>query len=256
MILIVKPKRAPAVLLKGVALIEAMAEALAASPNTAGSATDPFAFSKAVYGCKALKTALKTAQHSKCCYCEGEIGAHFPGDVDHFRPKAYSQQTRSGSRIYPGYYWLAYEWKNLYLSCEVCNRVGKRNVFPIADDGVRATSGAHDLIAEKATILDPADKDEDPRDHIRFEANVPVGRTARGRATIEVLGLDRIELNARRLAQFRRLQTLRDLVAVLSAKELTDEEAALLGEAKAEIGEAQHPSAEYSAMARDLLAAN
>ena len=52
------------------------------------------------------------------------------------------------------YWWLAYEWANLYFSCEVCNR-NKRNQFPVI--GERAPTGAtgRALRKELALLIDP-----------------------------------------------------------------------------------------------------
>jgi hypothetical protein len=40
----------------------------------------------------------------------------------HYRPKGGFRQRRSGVLKVPGYYWLAYDWRNLLVSCAVCNR--------------------------------------------------------------------------------------------------------------------------------------
>jgi hypothetical protein len=84
-----------------------------------------FQFDSKIYGDKTVKQALIDAQHKKCCFCEDLVGED--GDVEHFRPKsAYSQQRKFQ---YPGYYWLAYDWNNLYLSCSACNQRHKKNFF-------------------------------------------------------------------------------------------------------------------------------
>jgi len=47
-------------------------------------------------------------QHSgMCVYCEKDLTDNTP-HVEHFRPKSH-------------YWWLAYSWDNLFLSCEECN---------------------------------------------------------------------------------------------------------------------------------------
>ena len=85
--------------------------------------------------------------HGKCAYCETRISG-FPGDTEHFRPKGRVRdlnpvlndgslqivkiQDDNGDEIeHPGYFWLAYHWKNLLPSCEYCNTAGgKGDVFP------------------------------------------------------------------------------------------------------------------------------
>ncbi len=74
----------------------------------------------------------------KCAYCEGALEL-IDGDVDHFRPKgAVSDQhgkpiTIDGDefREHQGYYWLAYDWRNLLPSCKTCNQIYKGSQFPV-----------------------------------------------------------------------------------------------------------------------------
>lgn len=93
-------------------------------------------FEREVYGAAEVKQALRIAQHDKCCFCEAKLGHTQFGDVEHFRPKAGSRQ-RPDDRPMAGYYWLAYAWANLYLSCEVCNRRHKGGLFPLANPAQR-----------------------------------------------------------------------------------------------------------------------
>ncbi|HTE42870.1 MAG TPA: hypothetical protein VK629_18755 [Steroidobacteraceae bacterium] len=253
MIRVSKKKKAPKTLSDGVGLVLGFEAELHRAPATAGSITAPFHFPSKIYGSTPVKKSLKAAQHSKCCYCEGEIGAHSPGDVEHFRPKTRSQQEPKGQRLYPGYYWLAFTWANLYLACDLCNRVGKRDLFPLADNGVRARRSQDLLNLELPLILDPGGS-EDPRNHIGFTDNVPRALTDLGRHTITILGLDRIELNSRRLKHFRRLVALRRVVLAFEGSAMTPDQAAALRDAQAELQQATEPTAEYSAMAQDLLA--
>src|SRR5262249_38675962 len=70
--------------------------------------------------------------NGKCAYCESKFTVSQPGDVEHFRPKGRVvddnfkpirvQHPTKGEIEHPGYYWLAYEWKNLLPSCADCNR--------------------------------------------------------------------------------------------------------------------------------------
>ena len=71
---------------------------------------------------------------NKCAFCESAVGGVSPAEVVHLRPV--SNTLDVGGSVAPDHYWwLAYDWRNLYLSCTTCARVrGTR--FP-----VRATRG-------------------------------------------------------------------------------------------------------------------
>jgi len=97
-------------------------------------------FDRSIYGSPEVKEALREAQHDKCCFCESKITHVSPGDIEHFRPKAAVRQSPQTPLHRPGYYWLAYEWSNLYLACEQCNRRHKQNLFPLLHDSERARS--------------------------------------------------------------------------------------------------------------------
>jgi hypothetical protein len=94
-----------------------------------------------------LKKWLKeNVYHNKCAYCEAPIIRN-PGHAEHFRPKgsvtyrmegSKKQFTRAKTRDaegneieHPGYFWLAYNWRNLLPSCNDCNTaLGKGTQFP------------------------------------------------------------------------------------------------------------------------------
>lgn len=110
-----------------------------------------------------LKVWLSSFSHDKCWYCEAKsIRATF--DVDHFRPKL--RITVDGAELdgHTGYYWLAYEWWNLRLSCQRCNRpedsYGKRNEFPIKDEAQRCSVPTGLLQSEEPRLLDPCCADD------------------------------------------------------------------------------------------------
>jgi len=59
--------------------------------------------------------------NSRCAYCECFVTVGGRGDIEHFRPKG--ECTALDSKVVrPGYYWLAADWDNLYLSCTNCNQ--------------------------------------------------------------------------------------------------------------------------------------
>lgn len=252
MIRVRKRNEAPAKLAEGTALVEEHNKAIDDRPGIAGSERETFKFKKAIYGHKSVKDALKEDQCHKCCYCEGYFAGHASGDVEHYRPKAYSLQTTGGRRVYPGYYWLAYSWSNLYYSCEICNRVRKRNLFPLRNPAHRARGPGDRLEDEDPLMLDPGGA-LNPRDHIRFIDMVPHGITDIGKRTIEVLGLNRNELIRARLTAWKLLVSLDRVARWPDHVVVTDELREARRDAQAELKELIKPESEYSAMAQDFL---
>jgi hypothetical protein len=139
---------------------------------------------------------------AKCTFCETSISNHY-GDVEHYRPKAGIQDENrkwvgirvGGKKIrHPGYFWLAYDWKNLIPSCSGCNRfqhgVGKGSCFPV--DGLHAKKPGQEK-NEKPLLLNPLV--DEPGQHIEFDDNwVARATTDRGRLTIDIIGLNHRDL--------------------------------------------------------------
>lgn len=160
------------------------------------------------------KSNFSEAQYKKCGYCEMKaIGAGY-GDMDHFAPKGaiWSLKEDYDSRVVEkdhlaniegrqkkflsstGYWWLAYEWDNYVLSCQVCNQAWKGAFFPVGCDDRKLPP--EEGVVEDQLLLNPFD-DEDPSDHLLFgkEGEVEArGGSIRGRETIRVYGLDRPSL--------------------------------------------------------------
>ena len=208
-----------------------------------------FEFDSAVYGHKSVKEALLRAQFEKCCYCESRFRATSYGAVEHFRPKGAVQQDPHQGRGYPGYYWLAYDWDNLLVSCDKCNTTHKRDLFPLADDTARARSHHDDVNGERPLFVDPAR--EDPRPHIRFRGAAVVSVTQWGRATIKGTGLRRSNLEEARMERLDHLELLCRIVELEGRVPIEQVEGA-----RGELAEAILPSAKYSAMAQDFLDPN
>jgi hypothetical protein len=108
----------------------------------------------------ALRDAFAACSHDKCWYIECKnLGTD--DDVDHFRPKLGVKEDPG----HPGYYWLAFDWTNLRLSCHRANRLrtnpetgetgGKAEHFPLIDARTRARSPNDDLSLEVPALLDP-----------------------------------------------------------------------------------------------------
>lgn len=210
-----------------------------------------FEFSDGVYSSPAVKSALHASHNSKCCYCEWKDDKpHTHLHVEHFRPKGYVRQTPKGPEIRPGYYWLAYDWNNLLLSCSFCNSSNKRNLFPLADPAARATSHRDDIALERPELLKPDQEDIDA--HLDFRREVPFGLTARGRATIAVLGLDDQRHRSRR-KYFDFLRRKHELLTALSKVVLPAEMAPIVAEIREGLEISVRPDQPFSAMAVRFL---
>lgn len=102
-----------------------------------------------------LKPWLLSLSHQKCWFSEAkDCFSHW--DVEHFRPKK-SARGHDGE-ISEGYWWLAFDWRNL----RVCGSVGNRKkgtFFPIRPSTKRAERKS-DRREEQYQLLDPADEDD------------------------------------------------------------------------------------------------
>lgn len=168
----------------------------------------PTDFSSTIYGNKAVKSLLLKVQHGKCCFCEQKRPHGREGDVEHFRPKTGFQIDSESLLQKPGYYWLAYDFDNLFYACKVCNQEYKKNFFPLTDETKRAFSHNNDWKNEESLILHP--EFDNPSDHIEFVAEIakPKDGSPKGRVTIELVGLNDPKLVEQR---FEYLKILRKL---------------------------------------------
>lgn len=249
MIKITKPTKAPAILLsRGSRKRTGYCDdyLLHKSEYDAGKRT--FNFDAGIYGSETVKNALIEAQHGKCCFCERKTGKD--GDVEHFRPKAGCRQSPKGSLLRPDYYWLAYEWDNLLLSCSACNQRHKRNLFPLLNPDQRANSPGDDVTLESPLFLQPAQ--QDPEQHIGFRKEIPfpIVGSPTGKETIRALGLDRELLNEVRRDRLAALTTLREVVALDAALSGNTEGRQLVQKARILLAEAVTDAGEFAAMAR------
>ena len=113
--------------------------------------------------------ALWSASHGKCYYCECPLDAY--KEVDHFIEVSERKD-------------LAFDWQNLYLSCNSCNDKKNNKSIPV----------------DKA--LDPCkDSDEEIQKHITFIDEVPcaIDQSEKGLLTIQKYKLDsKIQYEQRR----------------------------------------------------------
>ena len=140
-----------------------------------------------------VKKKLNESHNFKCCYCEAKfkLGSL---DVEHYRPKRLI--SRPEGDIHLGYFWLAYDWGNLLLSCAECNRTYKGSLFPLENEAMRASSTIRNIDNERPLLINPSSENplENPREHIIFVNESPKAKanSRRGKKTIEVLNLRRL----------------------------------------------------------------
>jgi hypothetical protein len=154
-----------------------------------------------------------------CAYCEGDVEATAWGDADHWRPKGkVTVRTQLGEEVtidHPGYYWLAYSWENLLPACQRCNSLFKGTQCPVESGhcNSRAEGETPDELdaLERPLLLHPS-RGDPPELHIRFdpfgEAQAVLDADGKespmGRASIDVFGLNRAGLPAKRRKEFQR----------------------------------------------------
>lgn len=160
---------------------------------------------------KELKDLLIKHNYRKCMYCEFPASTSEYCAAEHYRPKG--KVTEDGSKIvHGGYYWLAYEWQNILLSCTKCNsshddgehgsHPGKACEFPISKSrvlgpGPDPDKWIDDLVAEEPLLLHPYfDKPEVHFSYGRF--GVLTGESEQGKATIRICDLNRPALREER----------------------------------------------------------
>ncbi|MEP0265109.1 AAA family ATPase [Dokdonia sp.] len=160
---------------------------------------------------KNVKSELLKKTANKCAYCESEFKDSFV-TIDHFRPH-HAAADIDGKISSEHYWWLAFNWNNLYPVCQVCNS-NKKNYFPISKQ--RATVkyyGKGTLFnKENPIFIDP--EYENPEEYFYYDQNgIIYTKTERGRITIDLLGLNRTELvEARKVVVFELDYLFEDLL--------------------------------------------
>lgn len=200
---------------------------------------------------KDLKEWYRTSIfYRKCAYCESKF-SRYKGDAEHYRPKssvkikgedgkfAYPScdipdMVNGGLRRikHPGYFWLAYDWRNLIPACTLCNSgQGKNDRFEIEGNFVvlqELTRPEFDAIPdvskpresrnwpgyfypspqmldtiEAPLLLNPLNPIEarDPRKHLRFGVRglvTAIDESQHGAISIEMLQLEEADLQEER----------------------------------------------------------
>ncbi len=142
-----------------------------------------------------IRDELTDLYNNKCAYCEKYCDSTH---IEHYRPKSI-------------YFWLAYSWDNLLLSCPECNS-NKRNIFKInnnkrADYKSEPLEELHNKISqydnyEKPKLLNPEQlTDKEFKEHFTFDTSGSiVCKTEEMKHTIEVCDLNRDFLIKKRIA--------------------------------------------------------
>jgi uncharacterized protein (TIGR02646 family) len=146
------------------------------------------------YGTLDLPEHLSASQFGLCAFCETALPRQGRWEqVEHLRPRTNAETGHRGDfRSY--YYWLAFEWRNLLLSCKACDR-SRRNLWPTQSKPGPEGTPWDDLSAERPLMLDPFH--DAPERHLIFLESgqiVPRHGSRRAKATIDVVSLARPDL--------------------------------------------------------------
>ena len=233
--------------------LEAVGQPLVASYNAAYDANPGNYVNKGFaitddYKITAVKDRLQQKQFNKCCFTEARFLGDYP-HVEHFRPKGRVDLIGTNTKLYPGYYWLAYDWGNLFYCKQLINTSYKRNFFPLANENER-NRNHNDTYNEQNIFIDPGR--ENPRDYIRFYKDEPDPVNERGRLNIKYLGLRHPHFVEARSKRFAELAGLKEQVDIAVAMGIDVAHPMLAANLRI-LRQAVRPEAEFSSMAIDLL---
>ncbi|HKP09610.1 MAG TPA: AAA family ATPase [Gaiella sp.] len=197
-----EPGAPPALATRETRALHERARKFFARPGKA-RAQESFVFEDGPLADAGVRAALREAYAGKCAYCETPLGEEAML-VDRFRP-ASGALALDGTLSPDHYWWLAYTWENLYPSCPECQSF-KGARFPVREPRAEPETTGEALRAERPLLLEP--RYDDPEHHLVFAEDGSVASsTDEGRATIEILGLNRAQLLGLRqeaLAEARR----------------------------------------------------
>jgi len=217
--------------------------ALVKSQEKIGRAQRKLRFDRLVLRADDLREALMELFKGTCGFCESRLSNNERQNVEPFRPLFRAAQLNG--KVDPDHYWwLAYNWPNLYAICSACqSNKGRR--FPVK--GRRAEYDARDPWAiprEHRLLLDPCE--DDPEKELQFlEDGTVRSDTERGRVTIEVFGLNRMSLVKLRREHCEFIDSVGDLLLKQNAP-LTWTEQSFIGMVLSEVP----PVRGYTALSR------
>lgn len=129
------------------------------------------------YGHPEIKTSLYSVSHNKCYYCETILKGK-PSEIDH-----YIEVSENKS--------LAFEWTNLYLSCDNCNDKLPNKSISVLD-----------------TLNPCQDDNEEIRKHLKFEDEQITFLTPKGDLTIQKYKLSSERLDWCRMQELKKFYKL------------------------------------------------
>ncbi len=122
--------------------------------------------------------------YGRCAYCESPIADTQYIQVEHFRPKA-GIKDENGRVInfkdengidtgnpHLGYYWLAYDWRNLLPSCAICNQP-KSTLFPVVGQHAQVPN---EEVNEKPLLINPISEleEDNPEHHLSIDSETGI----------------------------------------------------------------------------------
>ncbi|GAA1569352.1 AAA family ATPase [Kribbella sancticallisti] len=135
-----------------------------------------------------VAAALAELFSGKCAYCESPTPEPF---VEWHRPPQEAMDLdRKVARDH--YWWLAYDWENLYPICSYC-RSNKSTWFPVLGRRAEPEVRGPELLLERALLVDPC-VDEPEHLFLYSETGDILGTDERGTTTINILELNRGDL--------------------------------------------------------------
>jgi energy-coupling factor transporter ATP-binding protein EcfA2 len=158
---------------------------------------------------RVLKLALLRESSDKCVYCERSIHED-QTVIDRYRPSSGAIDSE-GVRSDLHYWWLAYEWENLFASCEQCNFF-KGAKFPVVNERIPLEVWTDFDAVEMPLLINPFRMD--PTQHLCYQEDGSLREASIwGEFTISTLKLNRSDLVVQRAALleiFRHTKNIED----------------------------------------------
>ncbi len=170
-----------------------------------------FRFEERVYTDKSVHEELVHLFNGKCAFSDSLIENPDLHNITHYRPPSHSISS-DGKLSREHYWWLAYEWDNIYLASGICSRA-KGSRFEVESERAPVQTGLEFIHIEKPLLLDPCK--DNPEEHFVYDSKGFVSSDSnRGRVSIETYNLNDISfVEQRRIAFQRLLDTWSDFLA-------------------------------------------
>lgn len=210
--------------------------------------------------CSALRAQLWQLGSAKCWYSEASL-LEGEGQVEHYRPK-----RRLWGANHSGYWWRAFDWRNLRLAHPITNKrmtdyvtgrkAGKGSYFPLEDDTARATNETEERL-ENPVLLDPVRASDIHLLAFSLDTGAPTPAYSKERnawfhrraaESIEYYHLDEATWNMKRHDLIHEVSIVCDRLEEVAA-EMPRDDAAYLSLVE-DLVEYLHPFAEFSSACR------